>query len=65
METCVIGAGPGLAGSAMARPLLSELINNLELHYVAYKERPSVVDSRQVCTVRPVNAVAFVLTRSQ
>jgi len=60
--TLCIGAGPGLAGPARAGPLLGEPI---ELYYVAYKERPSVVDGRQVYNTRPVNAVVCTLTRPQ
>jgi len=40
-----IGTGSGPAGPALAGPLLGELN---EPYYVAPKERPSVVDSRQV-----------------
>ena len=59
-----MGTGPSLAGLALARPLLGELINNFELYYVAYKERTSTVNTRQVCVVRPVNTVAWLLTSS-
>ena len=47
-----MGTGPSLAGLALARPLLGELINNFELYYVAYKERTSTVNTRQVCSIR-------------
>jgi len=60
-----IGTGPSLAGLALARSLLGELINNFELYYVAYKERTSAVNTRQVCVARPVNADARLLTRPQ
>jgi len=53
-----IGTGPSLAGLALARPLLGELINNFELYYVAYKERTSAVNAQQDCVARPVNADA-------
>ena len=51
--------------SGSGRTILGELINNFELFYLAYKEMPSALYSRQVSIVCPVNTVACMLTGPQ